>query len=88
MTVEPSTLWLVPAAVFVALGIGAGFLTARGSTMDRIVAMQLSSTLATLTLVLFTEAFNRDIYIDLAVVFAVMSFVGTLVYLRALEWWT
>ncbi|HEY3831607.1 MAG TPA: monovalent cation/H+ antiporter complex subunit F [Acidimicrobiia bacterium] len=88
MTIAPSTLWLAGAAVFVVLGVAAGLLTVRGSVMDRVVAMQLTSTFATITLLLLAEGFDRDVYFDLAIVFAAMSFVGTLVYLRALEWWT
>jgi multicomponent Na+:H+ antiporter subunit F len=87
MTLQPSTLWLAAAAAFLVLGVAAGLRTVRGSVMDRVVAMQLTSTLASIALLLLAQGFDRDVYFDLAIVFAVMSIVGTLVYLRALEWW-
>jgi multicomponent Na+:H+ antiporter subunit F len=52
-----------------------------------VIAMQLSSTITTLALVLIAQGANRDVYFDLAVVTAVLSYVGTLFYLRFLESW-
>jgi multicomponent Na+:H+ antiporter subunit F len=79
--------WLVAAVGFLALLLPAGVLALRGELFDRVVAMQLSSTLATLALVLLAQGFGRDVYFDLAVVTAVLSFGGTLFYLRFLESW-
>jgi multicomponent Na+:H+ antiporter subunit F len=79
--------WLVAATVFLVLLLWAGILAMRGELFDRVVAMELSSTLATLLLVLLAQGFGRDVYFDLAVVTAVVSFVGTVFYLRFLESW-
>jgi multicomponent Na+:H+ antiporter subunit F len=79
--------WLVVAVGFLVLLLWAGILAMRGELFDRVVAMELSSTLATLLLVLLAQGFGRDVYFDLAVVTAVVSFVGTLFYLRFLESW-
>jgi multicomponent Na+:H+ antiporter subunit F len=79
--------WLVAAIGFLVLLLWAGILAMRGELFDRVVAMELSSTLATLLLVLLAQGFGRDVYFDLAVVTAVVSFVGTLFYLRFLESW-
>jgi multicomponent Na+:H+ antiporter subunit F len=79
--------WLVGALVALVLLLPAGLLTMRGELFDRMVALQLSSTIATLALVLLAQGFDRDIYYDLAVVAAFLSFEGTLFYLRFLETW-
>ena len=79
--------WLVAAIGFLVLLLWAGILAMRGELFDRVVAMELSSTLTVLLLVLLAQGFGRDVYFDLAVVTAVVSFVGTLFYLRFLESW-
>ena len=78
---------IVAAAIFLALALPAGLMTMRGDVLDRVVAMQLSSTITTLALVLLAQSAGRDVYFDLAVVTAAMSYVGTLFYLRFLESW-
>ena len=79
--------WLAGAIGAFILLLPAGLLAMRGEVLDRVVAMQLSSTLASLGLVLLAQGFDRDVYFDLAVVTAVLSLVGTLFYLRFLESW-
>jgi multicomponent Na+:H+ antiporter subunit F len=79
--------WLMAAVGFLVLLLPAGVLAIRGDLFERIVGMQLSSTIGTLTLVLLAQGFARDVYFDLAVVTGVLSFVGTLFYIRALESW-
>jgi multicomponent Na+:H+ antiporter subunit F len=59
----------------------------RGSTFDRVLGMQLSSVVVTLALVMLGEGFGRSIYIDLALVFGVLSFAGSLAFVRFLERW-
>jgi multicomponent Na+:H+ antiporter subunit F len=79
--------WLIGATGLVVLLLPAGLLTLRGDIFERVVAMLVASTIATLALVLLAEGFNRDVYFDLAVVTAVLSFVGSLFYIRFLERW-
>lgn len=79
--------WLLAALGFFVLLLGAGLLTLRGPLLTRIVAMQLSSTLATLAMVVLAQGQGRDVYFDLAIVTSVMSFVGTLFYVRAVDAW-
>jgi len=59
----------------------------RGSPIDRLLGLELAGTVASLAFVVLAEAFNRSIYFDLALVYAAMSFVGTLVFVRFLERW-
>jgi multicomponent Na+:H+ antiporter subunit F len=79
--------WLVAAAALMVLLLPAGLLAMTGELFSRVLAMQLSSTLGTLALVLLAEGFDRDVYFDLAVVLGVVSFAGTLFTLRSLEAW-
>ena len=79
--------WLVGAAALLAALVPLGLFAFRGPVADRLVAMELAGVLETLALVLLAEGFDRDIYFDLAVVLAVVSFIGNLVYVRFLERW-
>jgi multisubunit Na+/H+ antiporter MnhF subunit len=50
-----------------------------------LAAMQLASVLLSTILVLLAEGFHRQPFIDLAVVFAPMALVGSLVFARLME---
>jgi multisubunit Na+/H+ antiporter MnhF subunit len=77
--------WLVASAGALVLLAPAGALAMRGDVLERIVGMQLSSTITTLALVLLAEGLNRDVYFDLAVVAGFCAMAGTLFFLRILE---
>jgi multicomponent Na+:H+ antiporter subunit F len=79
--------WLVGALGALALLFPTLLLTMTGALLDRIIAMQLASTIGTLALLLLAQGFGRDVYFDLAVVTAFLSFIGTLFYLRLVESW-
>lgn len=59
----------------------------RASPPDGLVALNLGGTIATLVLMLLAEATQRQPFFDLAIVSAVLSFVGGLAYARFLERW-
>jgi multisubunit Na+/H+ antiporter MnhF subunit len=50
-----------------------------------LAAMQVSSILLSTILVLLSEGFHRQPFVDLAVVFAPMSLVGSLMFARLME---
>lgn len=50
-----------------------------------LAAMQVGSVLLSTILVLLSEGFHRQPFVDLAVVFAPMSLVGSLVFARLME---
>lgn len=50
-----------------------------------LAAMQVSAILLTTILILLSEGFHRQPFIDLAVVFAPMSLVGSLTFARLME---
>ena len=50
-----------------------------------LAAMQVAAVLLSTILVLLSEGFHRQPFVDLAVVFAPMSLVGSLVFARLME---
>ena len=55
--------------------------------IDGLVALELAGVIDTTILVLLSEGFHRQPFIDLAVVSALLSFAGALVFARILERW-
>jgi multicomponent Na+:H+ antiporter subunit F len=59
----------------------------RGTVMDRVVGLQLTGVLATLTAVVLALATGRTLVLDVALVLAVLTLIGGLAYARFLERW-
>ena len=59
----------------------------RGSPMDRLVGLEMAGTLDTLILLVLAAAYEQAIFFDLAVVLALVTFAGGLVFARFLERW-
>jgi len=76
-----ATLGLLPPLAAVLLA------ACRGSTGNRLVAVQLASTMAVLLLALMTFAFDQSSFIDLALVLALLTLPGTLLMALFLERW-
>jgi multicomponent Na+:H+ antiporter subunit F len=55
------------------------------SAAAALAALEVASTLATTALVVLSEGFHRQPFIDLAVVLAVLSVVGSLAFARLME---
>jgi multisubunit Na+/H+ antiporter MnhF subunit len=79
------SLWLVGAAVLVALLVPLAAVAALGTPDDGLVALELASVLVTVALLLMAEGLGRQILGDLALVLAVVGFAGTLAYAVLLE---
>jgi multicomponent Na+:H+ antiporter subunit F len=79
------TLWLVCAAVLVALLVPLAAVAAFGTPDDGLVALELASVLATAALLLMAVGLGREILGDLALVLAVGGFAGSLAYAALLE---
>ncbi len=59
---------------------------AKGPTApDRVVALDAMGTIAVAALVVLGAAFGETIYVDVAVIYAILSFVSTLYVARYLE---
>jgi multisubunit Na+/H+ antiporter MnhF subunit len=79
------SLWLVCAAVLIALLVPLAAVAALGTPDDGLVALELASVLVTVALLLMAEGLGRQILGDLALVLAVVGFAGTLAYAVLLE---
>lgn len=77
---------IIFAAVFGVLALICLVRVALGPTIpDRIIAMDTINTLVVAILVLLGVAFEHVIYIDVAIVYATLSFVSTLYIAKYLE---
>jgi multisubunit Na+/H+ antiporter MnhF subunit len=59
--------------------------SAAGSVLSRLVGMQLAGTVVCLVLLLVADGTGRSSYFDLALVLALLSFAGSLVFLRFVQ---
>lgn len=55
------------------------------SAAAALAALEVASTLATTTLMVLSEGFHRQPFIDLALILAVLSVVGSLAFARLME---
>jgi len=79
--------WLWAASACLLVLVPCAIRASRRDTFDRLLGFQLSGIVVSLALVMLGEGFGRSIYIDLALVFGVLSFAGTLAFVRFLERW-
>jgi len=77
--------WLIAATVLlVALAIPL-YVAVRHPIMDALVALELTGVVQTTVLLLLAEGFHRTALFDPALVLAVMTFIGSLVFARLME---
>ncbi len=55
------------------------------SVPDRVVGVDTLNTLVVAAMVLLGAAYDRTIYIDIAIVYALLSYIGTLIIARYLQ---
>jgi multicomponent Na+:H+ antiporter subunit F len=55
--------------------------------VERLVALEIAGIITTLVLLLLAQGFDRTLFFDLALVMALLSFGGGLVYAHFLERW-
>jgi multisubunit Na+/H+ antiporter MnhF subunit len=80
--------WLWAAVVMLVVGlVPCVWVAMRSTILSALAALELASTVTTLTLVLIAQGVHRDPFMDLAVVSAVLSFAGALTFARFLERW-
>lgn len=80
------SLWLVAGLVLMIAGLGpALYLGARGDVFQRLVGLELASSIAVLALLLLANGFGQSSYLIVPLVLAVLSFAGILVFTRLLE---
>jgi multisubunit Na+/H+ antiporter MnhF subunit len=77
--------WYVAAAVLPAGLLGPLWVAARKPALDGVVALQVAATIAALELVVMGEAMRRQTLMLPGLVLAVVSWPGTLAFLRYLQ---
>jgi len=77
--------WLVAATVLLVALLPCAALCVRGSLLDGLVGLELAGVITTAVLMLLAQGFHRQSFVDLAIVFAVLQFGGTLTFARMLE---
>jgi multisubunit Na+/H+ antiporter MnhF subunit len=79
--------WLVAATILLAGLLPCIWVAMRGTLLSALAALELASTITTLALLTIAQGLRRDPFMDLALVSAVLSFAGALVFARFLERW-
>jgi multicomponent Na+:H+ antiporter subunit F len=79
--------WLIAATVLLLGLIPCGIVCFTGAPMERLVGLEMAGALNTLLLVLLAQGFDQPPFYDLALVLALLSFGGGLVFARFLERW-
>ncbi len=80
-------MWLVAATALLLAFVPCGFVIVRGEALDRLVALELGSTLAVLVLMLVAQGFGRPTFYDLVLTLAALSLPAGLTFTRLLERW-
>jgi len=80
-----STLWIIVAMILAALIVLSTIRLVKGPTSpDRVVAMDAVNTLVVAGLIVLGIVYRQVIFVDVAIVYALLSFVGTLYIARQL----
>ncbi|HVL54957.1 MAG TPA: MrpF/PhaF family protein [Burkholderiaceae bacterium] len=87
MPAAMAAAWLIAALGLIAALIACGFAMLRGRATDRLVALQLATTLAIQVPLLLGIAWREPSFGDIALVLALLSFAGTVVFAHFLERW-
>ncbi len=78
-------VWLIAALVLLPALPVCGLACFFSAALTGLVAMELASAVSVAELMLFSEGTHRQPFIDLALVLAVMGFVGSLAFARLME---
>jgi multicomponent Na+:H+ antiporter subunit F len=77
--------WLIAATVLFAALAACGAVCFFAEPVSGLVALELAGVVATAILLLLAEGFHRQAFVDLALVLAVLTFAGSLTFVRLLE---
>jgi multicomponent Na+:H+ antiporter subunit F len=77
--------WEIAALVLLVAMLPLGVVCVRSAAIDGLVALQVGGTNAAIVLLLLAEGMHRQPFGDLALVLAVMSFVGSVAFAHFLE---
>jgi multicomponent Na+:H+ antiporter subunit F len=79
--------WLIGATVLLLGLVPCAVVMLRGSIVEALVGLQMAGILQTVVLLLLAEGYHRPPFFDLALVLALLSLAGGLVFARMLERW-
>lgn len=80
-----TTLWITVAVILAALIVLSTIRLVKGPTApDRVVAMDAVNTLVVAGMIVLGIVYKQIIFVDVAIVYALLSFVGTLYIARQL----
>ena len=79
--------WLFAAVVLLLGLIPCVLVCLRETPMERLVGLEMAGSVDTLILLVLAEGYDQAIFFDLAVVLAVVTFAGGLVFVRFMERW-
>ncbi len=79
--------WLMAATILLLGLVPCAAVMLRGSTVEALVGLQMAGVLETVVLLLLAEGFHRPPFFDLALVLALLTLAGGLVFARMLERW-
>jgi len=79
--------WLIAASILLFGLVPCGVVMLRGSVIEALVGLQMAGVLQTVVLLLLAEGFHRPPFFDLALVLALLTLAGGLVFARMLERW-
>ena len=75
--------WLWASLVVLVAGVAPSLaLASTGTAMSRLVGLEAASSTTTVALLLLAQGFDRSSYVDVALLLALLSFTGTLVFTR------
>jgi len=77
--------WGLAAAVLIGALLPCVGVCALAGAVDALAALELAGTLTVTALMALAEGFHRQPFIDLALVLALMSLIGALVFARLME---
>lgn len=79
--------WLIAATILLVALVAPASVCLRRALIDALVALELSGVVVTLVFALLAEGYHRQPFMDLAIVLALMTFIGSLAFARLLERW-
>jgi multicomponent Na+:H+ antiporter subunit F len=80
-------MWLVAAGILLIGLIPCAWVAMRSDPESGIVALEMASVVVTLALLLLSVGYARSIYADVALVTALLTFAGGMVFVQYLERW-
>lgn len=80
-------LWLLATIGLLVALVPCGLVMVRGGRFDRLVALELATTISVLALIALACALERPSYMDMALTLGLLAFPGTLAFAKTLERW-